>query len=398
MEKVKVAIVKTEDPYGRIRTVLDMLSPHGLRFKNARILVKPNICSPFPPEQVAANTHPDVIGACVRYLKEEGAHTVWVGDEPVWGLRSRLAYQKSGVKAVVEKEGGRLVYFDEDKRVKKNIPGGRIYDSLSVPAILDEIDLLINLPKMKINMMALVSLCFKNLLGLASFRDRKRFHRGTDISYALVDIAKLVKPSLNIIDGIQAMEGMSAHSGSVRSLGLLVGSLDMVAADIVGSRIMGFNPLEVVTTQLALKDKLGVEDPKCIEIVGEPIENVCTQFERPFPRLVHPNPNVEVIPGGICPGCTGRILKIPPHIDPGKRYGIIIGKRVSYPKHQEFDELWCFGDCGIEEGKKLAKRYPRLKEKMKNVKGCPPLEWWAKQTLEEELKERGWWDKDAMGR
>ena len=125
--------------------------------------------------------------------------------------------------------------------MKKKVPGGRIYDSLSVPAILDEMDLLINLPKMKINMMALVSLCIKNLLGLASFSDRRRFHRGTDISYALIDIAKIVKPSLNIIDGIQALEGISAHSGSVRSVGVLVGSLDMITADIVGSRIMGFN-------------------------------------------------------------------------------------------------------------------------------------------------------------
>jgi uncharacterized protein (DUF362 family) len=398
MDKVKVSVIKSTDPYSGVRTVIEALSPNDLNFRNTRILLKPNICSPFPPEQFATNTHPDVIGACIRYLKEEGAHTVWVGDEPVWGLSSRLAYHKSGVKDVVEKEGGKLVYFDEDKRVKKKIPGGRIYHSLSVPAILDEIDLLINLPKMKINMMALVSLCIKNLMGLASFRDRKRFHRGVDLSYALVDIAKLVKPSLNIIDGIQALEGMNAHSGSSRSLGVLVGSLDMVAADIVGSQIMGFNPLEVITTQLALKDKLGVEDPKQIEIVGEPIDNVRTQFERPFPRLVHPNPNVELIPGGICPGCMGRILKIPPHIEPGKRYGIIIGKRVSYPRHQEFDELWCFGDCGVGEGKRLAKRQPHLKEKMKTVKGCPPLKWWAKQTLEEELKERGWWKDDAMGK
>ncbi|MEI7671828.1 MAG: DUF362 domain-containing protein, partial [Deltaproteobacteria bacterium] len=158
MAKTKVAIVKTEDPYGKIRTVMDMLAPHGLDFKNARILLKPNICSPFPPEQAAVNTHPDVIGACIRYLKEEGARTVWVGDEPVWGLRSRFAYEKSGVKEAVEKEGGELVYFDEAPRVTKKIPGGRIYHSLSVPAILDEADILINLPKMKINMMALVSL------------------------------------------------------------------------------------------------------------------------------------------------------------------------------------------------------------------------------------------------
>ena len=110
---------------------------------------------------------------------------------------------------------------------------------------------------MKINMMALVSLCIKNLLGLASFRDRKKFHRGVDISYALIDIAKLVKPSLNIIDGIKAMEGMSAHSGSARSLGVLVGSLDMVAADIVGSRIMGFNPLEVDNNSTGPQRQIG---------------------------------------------------------------------------------------------------------------------------------------------
>jgi hypothetical protein len=98
------------------------------------------------------------------------------------------------------------------------------------------------------------------------------------------------------------MEGMRAHTGSVRSLGLLVGSLEMVAADLVA-----------VTNQLALKEELGVGSLGEIEIVKESIESVQTSFERPYPRLVHPNPNVEVLPGGICPGCSGRILKIPPH-------------------------------------------------------------------------------------
>jgi len=193
------------------------------------------------------------------------------------------------------------------------------------------------------------------------------------------------------------MEGMRAHTGSVRPMGLLVGSLDIVAADLVGSKIMGFHPLEVVTNQLALKEELGVGSLGEIEIVGESIESVQTSFERPYPRLVHPNPNVEVLPGGICPGCSGRILKIPPYPEPGKRYGVIIGKRVSYLGNRDFDEIWCFGDCGVEEGKKIAKRFPQLKEKMKEVKGCPPLTWWAEQTLGEELKKRGWWEDDAMG-
>ncbi len=167
----------------------------------------------------------------------------------------------------------------------------------------------------------------------------------------------------------------------------------MVAADIVGTQVMGFDPMEIVTTQLALKDKLEVEDLNQVAIVGEPLENVRVTFARPYPRLVHPAPNVEVIPGGICPGCVGRISKIPPRVEQGKRYGIVIGKRVRFPKSQDFDEIWCFGDCGVEEGNKIAKRFPHLREKMKKVRGCPPLDWWATQTLEEELKEKGWWEK-----
>jgi uncharacterized protein (DUF362 family) len=390
MEKVKVSIVKTFDPYEGTRKTIELLGPLNFGFKGAHVLVKPNLCSPFPPEETPSITHPDVIGALVRYLKEEGAQRVSVGDEPVWGLKSRLCYEKSGVKEVVKREGGDLVYFEEGKRVIKKVPHGRIYSSISVPAVLDEVDVLINLPKAKTTIMTLVTLCFKNLLGLVPFRDRKRFHRGIDLSYALIDIAKVVRPDLNLIDGIVAMEGMGAHSGTPYSLGLLIGSQDMTAADIVGTRVMGFHPMEPVTNQLALRDGLGIKSLDQIEIVGERLEEVKAVMERPIFRLVHPKSNVEVIPGGICPGCISRVPRIPPHVEAEKQYGIIIGRRVRFPKERKFDEIWCFGDCGIEECKRLAKQYPKLKEKMKIVRGCPPLDWWRGQTIDKELKKKGW--------
>jgi hypothetical protein len=255
---------------------------------------------------------------------------------------------------------------------------------------LDEADVLINLPKIKTSIMTLVTLCYKNLFGLVPFRDRKRFHRGIDLSYALIDIAKVVKPHLNLIDGIVAMEGMGAHSGTPYSLGLLIGSQDMTAADIVGTQVMGFNPLEPVTNQLALKDGLGIKSLDQMQIVGERLEEVKAVMERPIFRLVHPKPNVEVIPGGICPGCMSRVPRIPPKVEDEKQYAVILGRRVRFPKERKFDEIWCFGDCGIEEGRRLASRYPQLKEKMKIVRGCPPLDWWRGQTIDKELKKKGW--------
>ena len=43
-----------------------------------------------------------------------------------------------------------------------------------------------------------------------------------------------------------------------------------------------------------------------------------------------------------------------------------------------------------EEGKRIARQHPALKQKMKWVKGCPPLEWWRKQTLDKEMRAKGW--------
>jgi uncharacterized protein (DUF362 family) len=390
MRKVKVSLVKTFDPYSGIRKTMELLGPLDFSIKGSHILLKPNLCSPFPPEESPSITHPDVIGAMIRYLREEGARKVFIGDEPVWGLKSRFCFEKSGINEVVKKEGGEIVYFDEEKRINKKVPEGMIYTSVSIPAILNEVDILINLPKMKTSIMTLVTLCYKNLFGLLPFRDRKRFHRGIDLSYALIDIAKVIKPHLNLLDGIVVMEGMGAHSGTPYSLGLLIGSQDMTAADLVGTEVMGFDPMEPVTNQLALKIGLGIKNLNQIEICGESIERVKTIMKRPIFRLVHPNPNVEVIPGGICPGCMSRLPRIPPKVEEQKHYAVILGRRVRFPEEKNFDEIWGFGDCAIEECRKLIKLYPELKKKMKIVRGCPPLDWWRKHTLDQELIKKGW--------
>jgi hypothetical protein len=101
---------------------------------------------------------------------------------------------------------------------------------------------------------------------------------------------------------------------------------------------------------------------------------------------------------GICPGCAGRFPKLPPHVEPDKRYAVILGKRPSLNRIEEYDEIWCFGEYGMDEGRRIVKRFPELKDKIQNVAGCPPLEWWAEHTLKEELVERGWWCDGAMAK
>jgi uncharacterized protein (DUF362 family) len=76
MDKVKVSLVRAHDPFQGVRKVIEILGPQDLSIKGSHVLVKPNLCSPFPPEEAPQITHPDVVGALVRYLKEEGARKV----------------------------------------------------------------------------------------------------------------------------------------------------------------------------------------------------------------------------------------------------------------------------------------------------------------------------------
>lgn len=47
MEKIKVSLVKTFDPYEGMRKTIELLGSLKFNIKGSHVLVKPNICSPF---------------------------------------------------------------------------------------------------------------------------------------------------------------------------------------------------------------------------------------------------------------------------------------------------------------------------------------------------------------
>ena len=73
----------------------------------------------------------------------------------------------------------------------------------------------------------------------------------------LVDINRFLKPRLYVIDAIVAMEGNGPRNGHPRKIGAILLSRDPVAADAAGAMLMGMDPANIVTCQLAAKSGLG---------------------------------------------------------------------------------------------------------------------------------------------
>jgi uncharacterized protein (DUF362 family) len=378
-----VALVKDSDTAKAVEKAFQLLGGVGAHVRSGdKVLLKINAAAPVPPEVRPEVTDPRVIGEIVRVLREGGASRVIVGDDAIWHVKTRDSFQGSGIGEAVLKAGGEVCCFDEEPRIIESVPDARIFEKLSLPKVVREVDRIINVPKMKTSFIAVVTLGIKNHLGYIPFEDRLKFHRMADLAYVLSDIAKVVKTDLTIIDAIVAMEGYGPHAGTAKRLDAIVAGTDIVATDVVATALMGIDPFEPPATQVAMAEGLGIGDLSQIEVLGNSIDEVRQHFARAYIRYVSPHSNVRVYAGGICPGCAPRIVAAPPGPDPARSYALIIGARAPVLRQIEADEVWCIGKCGIESAhvsKEFMNGIP--KENIKIVPGCPPLRWYAKQVL-----------------
>ncbi|MDY6959774.1 MAG: DUF362 domain-containing protein, partial [Halobacteriota archaeon] len=210
------------------------------------------------------------------------------------------------------------------------------------------------------------TLGIKNLMGLIGREDRTRFHR-TDLPQLLVDLSRVIKPDLTIIDGVFAMEGQGPVYGNVIDLGLLIAGKDIVATDAVASYVTGFYPEEVDTTRIAAWEGIGTSNMDDIKIVGSDIEVVKKPIKRPLSTLSGMYPNVDVYMGGACKGCYDPLmiifegLKLRGELEEMGDIKVIIGKDAPLPDSPG-DKTLVIGDCAKEH-----------MDKGLFIEGCPPI-------------------------
>lgn len=254
------------------RRAIDLLGGISSFIRPAsKVLVKPNLLMAKEPE-FGIDTHPEVVRAVIKVLKEIDCK-IFVGDGPsVWGNQIENAdevYSRSGVKRVCEEEKVEIVNFYK-RRWRGKFP---------LTTWLDNCDYLINVPKFKTHDLTILSGAIKNLFGLVSGTYKTELHKNYfnigDFSKILVDIYQEAKPALTIVDGIVAMEGDGpATSGKLRNLNLLLASPDCVSLDSAMALIMGLEPFAILSTKEAARRGLGIADINSIEICGEKLEEI----------------------------------------------------------------------------------------------------------------------------
>jgi len=289
---VEIAVRKAFDLIGGLSSFID---------KEDKVLIKPNMLSGRPPED-NVNTHPEVVRAVVRLVKECGGYPA-IGDNPGGSLNAEEAYQSSGMARVAYEEGIECLKSNDV----------RIVNGLPISSYFFDYDKIISLPKMKTHSLMLITGAIKNMFGAVSGLNKSECHRRfplpEDFVHILVDAFTAVRPDLVLMDGIVAMDGDGPASGRLRHAGILIAGEDSVAVDSVFSRLIGITPEDILTIKEAVKRGLGQCDLNNIEIIGERMEDVYIKgFRLPRSRFI------LRIPGFVINFLAG-LVKFGPFVD-----------------------------------------------------------------------------------
>lgn len=395
-QKTMVAIVKNDTPpdKGRIlamvREALNLVGGVEAYIKKGDVVaIKINIFAPLPPP---VSVDRRVAAALVRVAKEAGARRVIVaegvsvGTKMSRGVTTMDCFKLLGVQSAVEAEGGEVLCLEDDERVSMDVPGGIALHRIDCPKTILDADVFIELPCLKTHGLTLVTLGIKNLQGILTDEQKYYAHRD-DLDQKLVDIHKVRKADLTLIDGLLGMEGEGAgERGRPVPMNILLASPDVVAVDAVASACMGIEDvLDVPTTRIAQHDGLGTADLAQIDVRGASIEKVERKFALPYnwfkPQdryVLGLHPNVDIYIGGACKWCwmmSGAIAGMLALFAP-RRFSIIAGVDPKVPPalRTGLDHTIILGDCacGATGDVKEIRNAMVLSSKGAMLLGCPP--------------------------
>lgn len=276
------------------------------------VVIKPNIVSDhgiLKDGTVVGGVVTDirVVKALVEILMPSAGQIIIAEGSSINRSETSKQFTHYGYDKLVEMGQGkvRLVDLNNDEQVEKTVPRGKRMFTRKIPVTLDQADVFINVPVMKIHFAAVVSLCIKSMQGIVPPLEKYMTHF-FGLWQNLVNVHHLVKPQLWIIDGVTALEDFGPLSGTPKPMNLLLAGTNPVAMDAVAMRIMGLEPEDSPPVWFAHLQGFGPIAREDITIAGPSPEELRDPFIQPTLNLSGGR-EFEIHIGEACPGCRGYL-------------------------------------------------------------------------------------------
>ena len=269
-----------------VRSVVEHLDPplSSLIRRGDRVLVKVNMgCTGFRIPEERFTSHPAYVEAILECLADCGAH-VTLGDDVARTAKYERIWELTGIRDAAKRTGARLVDFVQagGREVRGFLRFPKTY--LVANLVLDA-DVIVNAANCRSLPQVVLSGAIKNMfgavLGIRKAKIHSLFPAPNDFARVIVDIHRVVKPTVSFLDATTVREGQGV-ADVIRPVGLILGSTDAVALDTLAAHAIGYDRLTVWTTIHANAVGLGSNQMDRIAVRGLAWDS----FERQ--QLVYP--------------------------------------------------------------------------------------------------------------
>ena len=221
-----------------------------------------------------AFTHPAVVAAAIRMCRNAGARVVncisWLPEKN---------WEDTGLKKVVEKEGGGLIIIDrtdESQFRPVPVPMGKALKEARIMKPLFDHNVLIDMPITKDHAGNKFTGTMKNLMGLNSPKSNRTFHKEnwqtdinsiTHLDQCIADLNTVITPTLCIVDATEFITTNGPFGpGELMKPEKVIAGTDRVAIDSFCCTLWGLKAVDIIMINKGYEHGLGEIDLTKINI------------------------------------------------------------------------------------------------------------------------------------
>lgn len=290
-EVSSVALIKGNDRSDNIYQALKLIEDQVLSgIKGKQILIKPNFVQ--TNKQLAA-THVDAVRGILEFLRPHYKKEILIGESAPSKEGTMAGYKNYGYEDLVQKYRVKLIDLNlgaYEYRYTIGANNAPIAIRICSP-FLDPNLYIISTAILKTHGYASVTLSLKNMLLGAPINDYKttcdkpHMHMGPHgepddiIHFNMFHMAQHVFPDLAVIDGFTGMEGDGPSRGTPVDSRIALASIDPLAADVLGARLMGFDSKKILYLSSMTEAGMGQGDLQKIKVLGARVEDCSYHFK-----------------------------------------------------------------------------------------------------------------------
>lgn len=271
-----------QDINEKVKNILEMMIiPEDLD-SSYKYLLKPNLVNSMPAN-TGVTTDIRIIEAVIEWLidKKINPENIILAEASL--MHTDEVFKNLGIDLLKEKYGVKVVNIETENFIKVDSPTPLTMKSFSVPQIVIDCDIIINLPKFKTHDLTMLTLAMKNFFAFYPAPERKKAHI-LCIHDSIVEMYAWVnknKKIYHIVDAITALEGKHGPiNGNSVKLNLILASNDGVSLDITCSNLIDYPYQSIIHIDRAIKNNLG--EHKEIKIKETFLDEIKNKFDMPL--------------------------------------------------------------------------------------------------------------------